>query len=386
MDAEQKITPWDVEVKSSGDIPVKIDYEKVINQFGCQKFETSLVDRLEEITGRPAHYFFRRNIVFAHRDFNLLLDAVASKKPFYLYTGRGPSSSAMHIGHAIPFLLCKYIQDVFRIPFVIQITDDEKFLWKDMELDEAVRYGRENIKDIIAFGFDPALTYIFSNVESSHRFEEVTLKISKSINLNEAFKVFGFDMSSNVGQIAFPSKEIAPCFSSSFGFVEKGAMCLVPAAIDQDPYFRLARDKAKILKEKKPSSIYVSLLPDLKGVNRKMSASDPNSSIYLCDSAEQIRKKINSYAFSGGRETLEEHKEKGGNIEVDVPFEYLRYFLDNDDELERYRCGYICGDISSGDMKKRCIGAVQGFVAGYQEARARVTDEDLRIFMDINKF
>jgi len=315
-----------------------------------------------------------------------LLDWVANKKPFYLYTGRGPSSKTMHIGHAVPFLLCKYIQDVFKIPFVIQITDDEKFLWKDMGLEEAITNGKENIKDIIAFGFDPKLTYIFSNVESSHHFEKNILKISKEINLNEAFKVFGFDMSSNIGQIGFPSREIAPCFPSSFKFLDKEAMCLIPAAVDQDPFFRLARDKAKILKEKKPSSIYVSLIPDLKGVDRKMSASDPNSSIYLDDTPDKIKKKITSFAFSGGRETLEEHKEKGGNIELDVPFEYLRYFLEDDEELERYRVGYIKGEISSGEMKSKCVSVIQDFVSEYQKARSKVTDEDLKIFMDINKF
>lgn len=386
MGVEQKITPWDVEVTSSGDVPVKIDYDKVINQFGCQKLKKSSVDRLEEVTGRPAHYFFRRGIVFGHRDFDVLLEEVASKKPCYLYTGRGPSSEAMHIGHAVPFLLCKYIQDTFRIPFVIQITDDEKFLWKNTTLEKSIANGRENMKDIIAFGFDPQLTYIFSNVEASHRFEDVTLKVSKTINLNEAFKVFGFDMSSNIGQVAFPSREIAPCFSSAFSFIKQGAKCLVPAAADQDPYFRLARDKAKVLGEKKPSTIYVSLLPDLRGVNRKMSASDPNSSIYLNDTPSQIKKKVSSLGFSGGRETLEEHREKGGDVDVDVPFEYLKYFLDDDEELERYRMGYVKGEISSGDMKAKCVSVLQEFVSGYQKARKRVTNEDLKIFMDINKF
>lgn len=386
MDPEQKVTPWDVEVSSSGNTPVKINYDKITSQFGCQKFEVSLSNRLEQLTKSPAHYFFRRNIVFAHRDFNLVLDEISKGRSFYLYTGRGPSSKVMHIGHAVPFLLCKYIQDAFKIPFVIQITDDEKFLWKEMELEEAIANGKENIKDIIAFGFDPRLTYIFSNVEASHHFEKNTLKISKTINLNEVLKVFGFDMSSSIGQVGFPSKEIAPCFSSSFKFLKKGMMCLIPAAVDQDPYFRLARDKAKILKEKKPSSIYVSLLPDLRGMNRKMSASDPQSSIYLDDTPSQIKKKINSFAFSGGRKTLQEHNEKGGNIDVDVPFEYLRYFLEDDEELERYRVGYIKGEISSGEMKAKCIDTIQSFICKYQNARAKITDEELRVFMDINKF
>ncbi|ADM12538.1 tryptophanyl-tRNA synthetase [Encephalitozoon intestinalis ATCC 50506] len=383
---EQKITPWDVEVVSTSETPVAIDYDKVVNQFGCERFNQDLVKRLEQLTNKPAHYFFRRGIVFGHRDFNLLLDEVSKNKSFYLYTGRGPSSKAMHIGHIIPFLLCKYIQDTFKVHLVIQITDDEKFLWKNMKLEDAISYGKENMKDIIALGFDPKLTYIFSNVESSHHFEKNVLKISKTINFNEVSKIFGFNTSSNIGQVGFPSKEIAPCFPSSFKFIEEDAMCLVFAAVDQDPFFRLARDKANTLGERKPSSAYVSLLPDLKGVNRKMSASDPNSSIYLDDTPETIRKKITVHAYSGGRETLEEHREKGGNIDVDVPFEYLRYFLDDDQELERYRLGYIKGEITSREMKEKCISIVQEFVLRYQESRKKITDEDLKVFMDINKF
>lgn len=84
-------------------------------------------------------------------------------KPFYLYTGRGPSSSSMHLGHLIPFTLCKWLQDVFNCPLVIQLTDDEKTLWKDLTGEEAYKMGLENAKDIIACGFDVNKTFIFSD-------------------------------------------------------------------------------------------------------------------------------------------------------------------------------------------------------------------------------
>ena len=77
-----------------------------------------------------------------------------------------------------------------------------------------------------------------------------------------------------------------------------------------------------------------------------MSAIDPNSYIYLNDTPNQIKKKINYIAFSGGGELLKSIER--GNIDVDVPFEYLKYFLNDDEELDRYRMGYIKGDISSG--------------------------------------
>ena len=46
------------------------------------------------------------------------------------------------------------------------------------------------------------------------------------------------------------------------------------------------------------------------------------------------------YAFSGGRETLEEHRALGGNCDVDVSFQYLSFFLEDDAELERIRQEY----------------------------------------------
>lgn len=54
---------------------------------------------------------------------------------------------------------------MFDVPLVIQMTDDEKFLWKDLQLEEAHRLAHENAKDIIACGFDPKKTFIFSDLD-----------------------------------------------------------------------------------------------------------------------------------------------------------------------------------------------------------------------------
>ena len=82
-----------------------------------------------------------------------------------MYTGRGPSSGSMHVGHLIPFYLTKWLQDVFNVPLVIQLTDDEKYLWKDLKLDQAYKLAYENAKDIIAVGFDVNKTFIFSDLD-----------------------------------------------------------------------------------------------------------------------------------------------------------------------------------------------------------------------------
>lgn len=108
-------------------------------------------------------------VFFSHRDFDLYLKQFEEKKPLFLYTGRGPSSDAMHLGHLMPFLFTKYLQDVFKCPVVIQLTDDEKFFLQKAEdkkdIDEYRKLGYSNAKDIIAAGFDKERTFIFSDVD-----------------------------------------------------------------------------------------------------------------------------------------------------------------------------------------------------------------------------
>jgi len=132
----QIVDPWTVESEGA------IDYDKLIDSFGCQRISPELIERMERITGKKVHRFLRRGIFFSHRDLNVLLDYYEKGTKFYLYTGRGPSNQSLHFGHLIPFLFTKWLQDVFDCPLVIQITDDEKFLFKKelVDLDECHRY------------------------------------------------------------------------------------------------------------------------------------------------------------------------------------------------------------------------------------------------------
>lgn len=384
--AKQTVDPWNVEVKSEDGHMEAIDYDHIITQFGCQKYTEEHTARLARLTGKQPHILLRRGLAFAHRDFDKILDAIENKQPFYLYTGRGPSSGSMHIGHSIPFLVCKYFQDIFDVSVVIQMTDDEKYLCKDLTLEEAQEYCTENIKDIISFGFNPSITYIFSNFKSAHLFKYNTLKLSKSISLNEAMKVFGFDINTSIGMIEFPARQIAAAFASTFPFIADSALCLIPCAVDQDPYFRLARDKAFAMGAPKPASLYFCLLPDLQGVNKKMSASDPKSSIFLSDDPETIKEKIHRYAYSGGGKTKAEHQLNGGNTAVDVPFQYLRFFLPEDEELQKIESEYSSGTMLTSAMKSKCIEIVQRFVREFQHTRRNIGSGEVELFMSLEKF
>lgn len=103
----------------------------------------------------------------------------------------------------------------------------------------------------------------------------------------------------------------------------------------QDPYFRQTRDVAAKLKYPKPCLIHSKFFPALQGSQTKMSASNELSSIYMTDTPAQIKNKINRHAFSGGQETVEEHRKLGGNPDVDVSYQYMTFFVDSDEEMEK---------------------------------------------------
>jgi tryptophanyl-tRNA synthetase len=76
---------------------------------------------------------------------------------------------------------------------------------------------------------------------------------------------------------------------------------LIPAAIDQDPYFRMTRDVAHKLKYMKPASIYASFFPALEGKKKKLSSSaGAEATVLLVDTPKQIKSKINKYGMTGG--------------------------------------------------------------------------------------
>jgi len=274
---------------------------------------------------------------------------------------------------------------------VIQMTDDEKFLWKDLTLEEANRLTYENAKDIIACGFDPEKTFIFSDLDYMGQcsdFYKNIVRIQKCVNFNQVKSIFGFTDSDPIGKISFPAIQAAPSFSSSFPFIfnkKKDVPCLIPCAIDQDPYFRMTRDVAPRLGFQKPALLHSSFFPALQGAKSKMSASEVNSSIFLTDTPKQIKDKVNKHAFSGGRQTLEEHRALGGNCEVDVSYQYLRFFLEDDQRLEELKKGYSSGQILTGELKKELIEVLQALVAKHQDKRKLVTEEVITKFFTPRK-
>lgn len=136
----------------------------------------------------------------------------------------------------------------------------------------------------------------------------------------------------------------------------------------------MMRDVAPRLGFPKCSLLHSTFFPALQGAKSKMSASDFNSAIFLTDTQDEIAMKINEHTFS-----------VEGDIEVDVPYKLLTFFLEDDAELERLRVAYSSGQMSSTEIRKIAINCLQPIVGQHQERRKFVTDEVIELFMTPRK-
>ena len=389
---DQVVTPYMVSAKG----PKGIDYERVRSTFKSEEVTPEVVvEKFKTAIASPvAHQFLRRGIAFSHRGLGEILDEHSSGRRFYLYTGRGPSAESMHIGHAIPFMLTQYLQEVFNVPLVIQLTDDEKFLFRDIPLEKLKKVTTENIKDILAFGFDPAKTFVFRNTEYMGTLYPTALEVQRLLTANTVKNTLGLSDSDNVGKYSFPAIQAAPCFVSAFPNVlpmkSNNVRCLIPCAIDQDPFFVLTRNISERLKRPRPSLLHTTFLPSMKGATHKMSSSgEQQGVVLLSDDDKQVRSKI-SKAFSGGRGTLEELKEFGPDLDADVAFQLIRFFEPDDDVLadvdRRYGNAHKPGvlqegekPLTSGDVKAIAANVVcTKLLRPWRERRSAITDEDVQ--------
>ncbi|MBD3155937.1 MAG: tryptophan--tRNA ligase [Candidatus Aenigmarchaeota archaeon] len=360
------VTPWEVK----GDI----DYDKLIQEFGTEKITENLLKKLKKHTGE-IHHFLKRKIYFSHRDLNWILKKLDEGEKFHLYTGRGPSGR-VHLGHLVPWIMTKWFQDKFDTELWFQMTDDEKFLIKDKSLEEVNKTAYENALDVIAVGFKPKKTHIFSDIDFIKTQYKLALKVAKKTTFSTAKAIFGFENSSNIGIIFFPSIQTVPCFLPS-ELKGKNIPILIPASIDQDNYWRMARDVAEKLGYYKPAQIHGRFLPSLQGMTSdgKMSSSIESTCIFTTDTPKQVKNKIMKHAFSGGARNIKEHRKYGGNPDIDVSYQWLTFFEEDDKKLKKIYDDYKSGALLTGELKQILIDKLNEFLKEHQKRREKAKDQ-----------
>ena len=365
-----KVTPYDV----TGNV----DYDRLINDFGVKRIDSTLHSKLTKICGD--HPMLRRQFFFAHTNLDKFLAAKENKQPIYLYTGRAPSGP-IHLGHMAVWGFTKWLQDAFDCKLIFQIPDEEKFLFKDnLTLDDTRRWTRENLIDIIALGFDLKKTKFLIDTKDASQMYALACQVAKKTTASTVRALFGLQNEDNIGKYFYTAMQSVPALIPSV-WEGKSTQVLIPCAIDQDVHFRLTRDVAEKLGYPKPATILSKFLPALSSDGKLSSSS--GQSIWSTDSPKDVEKKIKKYAFSGGKDTLEEHRRLGGNPDIDVSFQWLSIMFEPDDKkLENIRSDYISGRLLSGELKQILIEKINIFLAEHQKKRKdaeKVVDKTLNI-------
>jgi tryptophanyl-tRNA synthetase len=360
---EMVVTPWEVKGK--------VDYERLIREFGTQPLTPELLAKMETYTDK-LHIQIERRIFFSHRDLDTVLNLYEQGTKFVLYTGRGPSGP-VHIGHLVPWIFTRHLQEKFKTRLYFQMTDDEKFLIDDEStLAETRKWSYENALDLIAVGFKPEDTFIIYDTQDISILYDVAIEVAKRITFSTARSTFGFQDSTNIGWVFWPAMQAVPCFLHK-KLTGENVPALIPAAIDQDPYWRVTRDIAQKLGYFKPAQIHCRFLPGL-GAGGKMSASMPETSIFTMDPPDIVKKKIWN-AFTGGKGTAAEQRKLGADPTVCSIFQYYFFLFEEDSAqlAERERKCRV-GEMLCGECKKDIAEKLNKFLEAHRERREKAKD------------
>lgn len=353
---KEVFNPW----KVSG----KINYEKLIKEFGL-----SPLKELPKIFNE--NILFRREIVFAHRDIQKILEAIKNKKKFVMMTGLMPTGK-FHLGHSLLVQQMIFYQ-ALGAKIYIAVADLEAYNARSQSLKESRKIAfEEYIPNYIALGLNPKKCEIYfqsdrsNDAKKSNAYYSLQNLLARHVTFNEFKAVYG---EITPGKMLASLLQASDIFHPQLPEFEGICPVLVPVGIDQDPHLRIARDIANRFKDynfTQLSSTYHLFLPGLKG--EKMSSSDENSFIALSDSPEEVKNKINKYAFSGGRDTLEEHRKFGGNPDIDVCFQCLKFLFEPDDKkLAQIEKDYRSGKMLTSELKNYTIEKINSFLKGHQK-------------------
>ena len=354
-----EVNPWEV----SGDI----NYDKLISDFGVSPLK-DLPDVFNE------NVLFRRKKIFAHRDIGRVLIAAKEKKPFVMMTGLMPTGK-FHIGHMQIAKQMIFWQNL-GAKLYISVADIEAYNARGQSLEDSKKIAvEEYITNYIALGLKLKNCEIYfqssrsDDTEKSNAYYRLQNLLARHATFNEFKAVYGEITPGKMVSVLLQASDMLHPQLPEF---EGPVPVVVPVGIDQDPHIRLARDISQRIKEHKfiqLSSTYNVFVPGLNG--GKMSSSDPTSFVALTESSEEVKKKVNKYAFSGGQTTIEEHRKKGGNPDVDISYQWLTFFEENDKKLKKIHDDYKSGKLLTGELKTILIDKLNDVFKEHQKNREK---------------
>ncbi len=347
-----------------------LDYDKLVNQFGIGKI-SDIVDDVKN-----PQRLMKRGVIFGHREFNEINNLINQNKDFAVVSGMMPSGQ-MHIGHKMVVDQLKWYQDMGAM-LSLPIADLEAYAARTISFEKGREIAvNEYLTNWIALGLDLEKDNVNVYLQSQNQaLQNLAFKSANKTNFSQLKAIYGFENSTNIAHVQAPLMQVADILLpqiEEFGGPKK---VVVPVGIDQDPHIRLTRDIAHRLHEEEgfiqPASTYHRFLTGLTG--DKMSSSKPATAIYLNDDTKSAVKKVKS-AKTGGRETLKEQEELGGEVDKCVIYEMLLYhFIDDDEELAQIRQDCLNGTLRCGDCKMKTADLMEKFMDELHEKQIEAAE------------
>lgn len=268
----------------------------------------------------------------------------AQPDKYYVYTGRGPSKGQFHLGHLPGLQVARELQEFLGTKTEFMISDDEKIFRDGFEATEMEKNVSSTLVQLRALGFTEETTNFRINSRGICEKEyALVIQMMKMVNVNTLSNIFG--EKENLGEYFYPIIQLLPCFK------DKSKQCIVVAGLDQDPFFRLARDLAKRLGYLPPIVIYVKSVPGLDGSEKMSTSVESSLPIFLGETQEEIDKKISKIKKVGAG-SLEELFLKGADLSIDIPYRLLLLFDTNLENLELIRKAYTQGLFDADEISR----------------------------------
>ncbi len=208
------------------------DYRKLFEEFGIEVFE----DVLPRVPS--PHYLMRRGVIFGHRDYRPVADAMAADEPFAALSGFMPTGDP-HIGHKLVFDELIWHQerggDVYGL-----IADLEAHAARGLSWEEIDEHTESYLLSLIALGFDPEDGTLYRQ-STNREVQDLAFELGTKANFSELGAIYDFDGETEVSYMQSVLTQMADIL---YPQLEEPKPTVIPVGPDQDPHVRLARDLA----------------------------------------------------------------------------------------------------------------------------------------------
>ncbi|QLG49600.1 tryptophan--tRNA ligase [Natrinema halophilum] len=227
------------------------DYRKLFEEFGIEEFD----EVLEEVPN--PHYLMRRGVIFGHRDYRPVAQALQNDEPAAVLSGFMPTGDP-HIGHKLVFDEIIWHQqqgaDAYGLIADLEANSARGMSWK--EIDE---HARDYLLSLLALGFDLEDGTLYRQ-STNRELQDLAFELGAEANFSELQAIYGFDGETDVSHMQSVVTQMADIL---YPQLEEPKPTVIPVGPDQDPHVRLARDLAERMRFFKVSEAYASFELDL---------------------------------------------------------------------------------------------------------------------------